>query len=269
MYCSTSQSLNLQKDIDNLQEWSNVWNLYFNVTKCGVLHVGKSNPECPYFMKQNDSLEQIRTQREEKDLGVIFDSKLSFDIHISKIVSKANQMLGVIRRSFSYLDKDVFLKLYKSFVRPHLEYANAIWSPHLIRQSTLIEKVQRRATKILKECKDKTYEERLQYLKLHSLKGRRVRGDLIQVYKIFNGFDDVCVDTFFTLSKHNITRNSEGKIFIEHCNSNLRKFSFSHRVAPLWNELPTNIKFSHDINNFKNFLDETPKFKKIFFDFDN
>lgn len=268
LYNIASSSALLQDDIYKLQEWSNIWNLYFNVSKCGVLHFGKNNQGNKYYMKVKDSVEQIKDLNEEKDLGVIFDNKLSFDTHIGKIVNKANQMLGIIRRSFSYLDKDVFLKLYKSFVRPHLEYANAIWFPYLKRQSSQIERVQRRATKILKECKNKTYEERLEYLNLHSLKGRRIRGDLIQTYKIFNGIDDVPMDSLFPIAQYTNTRNADSKIFIRHCRTNKRKFSFSNRVAPLWNNLPSHHKFAQNINQFKNLLDDLPNFKKMFKDFD-
>ena len=77
-----------------------VWNLYFNISKCGVLHIGKTNQEHTYYMSFNDSLKQITALKEERDLGVTFDSMLSFDQHISKIVSKANQMLGIVKRSF-------------------------------------------------------------------------------------------------------------------------------------------------------------------------
>ena len=123
---------------------------------------------------------------EEKDLGVIFDKDLSFDTHIQKSINKANQMIGLIKRSFSYLNKDTFLKLYKAMVRPHLEYGNVIWYPRLKRQSIAIERVQRRATSLLQECTHMSYTDRLNYLHLHSLKGRRIRGDLIEVYKIFH-----------------------------------------------------------------------------------
>ncbi|KAK7093852.1 hypothetical protein V1264_007538 [Littorina saxatilis] len=112
-------------------------------------------------MTVNDAIEKINECDEEKDIGVVFDSNLSFDPHIRGVVSKANQRIGIIKRTFSFLDKDTFLKLYKAFVRPLVEYANVVWSPFLKRQSQTIERVQRRATKILKECRDKSYAERL------------------------------------------------------------------------------------------------------------
>ena len=78
---------------------------------------------------------------EEKDLGVVIDMELGFQEHISAKVMKANRMMGLIRRSFSYLDCDMFKRLYTTFVRPHLEYAQSVWSPHLQKQINLLEKV--------------------------------------------------------------------------------------------------------------------------------
>jgi hypothetical protein len=84
-------------------------------------------------------------------------------------------------------------------VRPHLEYANCVWYPQLKRQSVSIEQIQRRATKLTKECTDMNYSTRLKYLGLHSLKGRRLRGDLIETYKIFHGLVTVKASSIFSL----------------------------------------------------------------------
>ena len=84
----------------------------------------------------------------------------------------------------------MFIKLYKVLARPHLEYGNIIWNPYLKRQPVAVEQVQRRATRLLEECKEMSYTERLKCLKLHSLKGRRLRGDLIETYKIFSTLED-------------------------------------------------------------------------------
>ena len=246
---------------------ANKWDLYFNISKCGILHFGKNLNNCKYFMVLNDVFEEIKSVSEERDLGVVFDCSLNFDSHIQKIISKANQMLGIIKRAFSFMDRDIFLRLYKSFVRPHLEYANVIWCPYLKRQSILIEKVQRRATKLLKECQNLTYTERLKYLNLHSLKGRRVRGDLIQTFKIINRLEDINPNTFFTFVQSN-TRNQEAKIYVKQCRTNKRKFFYSNRVANNWNALPTQIKFAQNINSFKNQVDKHPKFLELFYDFD-
>ena len=256
-----------QSDINKLQDWSLKWNLYFNVQKCKVLHVGKRNPKCEYVMENNGVLSNIPVCTEEKDLGVVFDEFISFDSHIQKAVNKANQMVGLIKRAFTYLDKETLLLLYKSLVRPHLEYGNIIWSPYLKRQSIAIEKVQRRVTKLLHECEQLTYSERLDYLDLPSLKGRRYRGDLIEMFKIFHNLEDVNFDNHFSLSKLDITRNSEGKLFIKHSNTNKRKFSFTNRIIQPWNALPTTYKFAKDTNTFKNLLDNDKTLQSQFLQF--
>ena len=94
-------------------------------------------------------------------------------------------------RAFSYLDPEMFKNLYKSLVRPHLEYAAVIWAPMYKKDKIAIENVQRRATKLVRSCKDLPYPERLRKLGLPSLEYRRERSDLVQVYKILNDIDIV------------------------------------------------------------------------------
>ena len=153
-------------------------------------------------------------------------------------------------------------------VRPHLEYGNVIWCPRLKRQSIEIEKVQRRATKLIPEICDLSYEDRLKYLRLPSLKTRRIRGDLIQTFKIFNNIDNIDKACFFEPALTNITRNSSDKIQIQYSNSNIRKYSFSQRVAPIWNKLTLNIKQAPSTNSFKNLIDKHKTYIDVMYDFD-
>ena len=178
------------------------------------------------------------------------------------------QMVGLIKRTFSYLTKDIFLKLYKALVRPHLEYGNIVWNPFLKRQSIAIERVQRRATRLLKECQGLTYAERLKYLDLHSLKGRRLRGDLIEAFKIFNDENQTYPAQFFPSAPYTNTRNSDRKIYKEHCHTNIRKNYFRFRITNHWNSLKPNLKFAHDTNTFKNLLDNEQKFMRLFYEYD-
>ena len=92
------------------------------------------------------------------------DNKLTFKDHIAEKVHKAYSMIGIIKRNFKYMDKDSFLMIYKSMVRSHLEYANSVWNPYRIGLMYDLEKVQKRATKTLPACRNKSYEERLRYL---------------------------------------------------------------------------------------------------------
>jgi len=114
-----------------------------------------------------------------------------------------------------------------------------------------------------------SYLERLKYLGLYSLKGRRLRGDLIEAYKIFNGLTDLNYRKTFIPAKIDSTRNPEGKIFIQHSRTNIRKNIFSLRVAPYWNSLNNSFKFAPSTNNFKNRLDEHKLLQDSFYDYDN
>ena len=269
IYGESTNHVSIQEDIQRLEEWSAKWDLHFNTSKCKVLHIGKGNTKQKYTKTGLDGQTEISKCQEECDLGVTFDEKLNFDSHIQKSINKANKILGIIKRTFSYLDKDIFLRLYKAMVRPHLEYANVVWSPFLKRQSSAIEKVQRRATKILHFLKEMNYEERLKVLKLPSLKSRRLRGDLILTYKILNNSVDINTNMFFTSPALNITRKSTNKIFIKYSRTNIRKFSFSNRVAPYWNELTDKAKLAPDLNNFKKELDNQNFMKNSWYCYDN
>ena len=169
----------LQHDLQQLEKWSEEWQLHFNPSKCKVMHLGHQHPNRDYTMGATT----LATTTSEKDLGVYVDTELTFEKHIETVVNQANRMLGLIRRSYTYLDSQSLLKLYTSLVRATLEYANAAWTPILRRDQILLENVQRRATKLIPELRDRDYEDRLRALKLPSLYYRRARGDMIEAYK--------------------------------------------------------------------------------------
>ena len=267
IYDDSKKHNDIQNDLYKMQQWTEKWNLYFNVSKCKVMHIGKRNPQTEYYMKIENDKQKIETCIEEKDLGITFDVSLNFDAHITNITKKANQMLGVIRRTFTFMSKGIFSKLYKALVRSHLEYGNVVWSPYLKRQSIQIESVQRRATKLVPVCKEMNYAERLRYLNLYSLKGRRIRGDLIQMYKIFQDLDSIDKD-IIPLASYGRTRNQGNKLMNRYCKTNIRKFTFTNRIVDDWNSLPKEVKEAPTLNTFKNRLDKVPKMVKKFFEYD-
>ena len=181
-------SLRLQADIANLEKWSDLWLLKFHPDKCHLLTLGKLE-NIMYCHRYKVGGKEIEHTFEEKDLGVIVDSDLTFADHITEKVKKANSIVGIIRRSFSALQKETFLKLYTAFVRPHLEYGQAIWSPHLRKYVKLLEDVQCRATKLIDGFGKMEYRERLERLNLPTLAYRRLRGDMIETYKHFHKYD--------------------------------------------------------------------------------
>jgi hypothetical protein len=130
---------------------------------------------------------QLAESEAEKDLGVTVDNKLAFRKHVSQSTAKANRTVGIIRCSFTSLSEKTFVTLYKSLVRPALEYGHSVWNPQTKQLCCELEDVQRRATKLLASLKDKSYPERLRTLGLPSLEHRRCRGDMIEVYKYLHG----------------------------------------------------------------------------------
>ena len=112
---------------------------------------------------------------------------MKFSKHIEGQVNKANKRLGLIRRSFEFLEAEAMKQLFVAVVRPNLEFLNVVWSPKLEKDKNLVGIVQRRATRILPGLKGKSYEEILKIIKLPSLSYRRLRGDLIEAYKYTHG----------------------------------------------------------------------------------
>ena len=166
---SEDDYLKLQQDLDNLFLWSCEWQLGFNVDKCKVLHIGSNQHNRQYRLGGDF----IAVSDVERDLGVLIDNKLTFHKQCSSAVAKANKLLGIIRRSFEYINVDMMLCLYKSLIRPVIEYGNIIWGPHYVIDQQAIEKIQRRATKLIPELKHDPYQERLFKLSLPSLAYRR------------------------------------------------------------------------------------------------
>ena len=117
----------------------------------------------------------LSTTEEEKDLGVLIDNKLDFGKHINSIVGRANRVLGMIRISFACLNIQMFLNKYTALVRPLLEYCVQVWSPYKIGQIKLLERVQRRATRLVPQLKYLCYDDRLAQLGLTRLEERRQR----------------------------------------------------------------------------------------------
>ena len=142
--------------------------------------------------------------------------------------SKGNQILGLIRRNITYKDKKLIIPRYKAIVRPHLEYCIQAWRPYRKKDIDTLERIQRRATKIIPELRDHSYEECLKECGLTTLETRRLRGDQIEVFKILNGYENIDRNMFFSLKKDNRTRGHEVKLVKNQCRLDITKYSFSN-----------------------------------------
>lgn len=136
----------LQLDLVSLEKWASNWQVKFNQEKCEVLKITHKRDKIrsKYYI----SNKELKNVQDYKDLGVIVKTNLKWSKHIESIVNKANKTLGLITRTLGGRNKDIFPMLYKSLVRPVLEYACSVWDPHLVKDIKMVEAVQRRASRI-------------------------------------------------------------------------------------------------------------------------
>ena len=223
----------------------------FNVDKCRTLHIGNNNINFTYKLGNDE----ISKATEQKDLGVIVDNNLKFSKQSVEAAKKANKVLGFISRTFDYKSKNIVLPLYKSLVRPHLEYCVQFWSPANRKDVDALERIQRRATKLIPSVRNYPYKVRLKKLNLQSLEVRRLRGQLIEAFKILNGFDEVN-SRLLRVDENPITRNNGFKLIGKRFRTDKAKNFFANKIVNIWNMLPNSIVSAMTINQFKNRIDK-------------
>ncbi|CAM5111507.1 unnamed protein product [Natator depressus] len=200
----------IQEDLNDLVNWSNSNRMKFNGEKCKVMHLGINNKNFSYKLGTH----QLEVMEEEKDLGVLVDHRMTMSRQCDMAVKKANAVLGCIRQGISSRDKEVLVSLYKALVRPHLEYCVQFWCPIFRKDEFKLEQVQRRATRMIRGMENLSYARRLKELGLFSLTKRRLRGDMIAIYKYIRGINTGEGEELFKLSTDVDTRTNGYKLVI-------------------------------------------------------
>jgi hypothetical protein len=270
----------LQDDLNAIANWTTLWRMSLNKQKCVVLHFNKDkNPLQVYRLQCSDcplGYHQLESSTEERDLGVQISHDLSWRKHVQIITSRANSILGRLKRTFICKDPHTWKQLYTSLVRPHLEYAAPVWNPMSRGDVKSLEKIQDRATKAITCLKRLSPDRRLNALNLTSLEVRRERGDLIQQFKFIKGIEQI---NWLSPQQSRVgaanqieTRGHSHRIvkdnFSAAAHNNHAKYIstrlefFSNRVVNSWNQLPQIAINSANLNDFKRIID-TPSVKSL------
>ena len=215
-----------------------------------AFHIESKNLQLDYTLMEGDLSHAFAL----KNLGVWFTSNLKSNLHCNLVVKTAGQRAAMIRRCFLSKDRKTLFWAFCVFVRPILEYASPVWSPHLVKDIDLVESVQRSFTRYLPGLKGKGYSERLKILTADSLELRRLKCDLALTYSILHNLCDVDTDSFFTVRTGSKTRGHPFKLVIQPVRSDCRKYFFTNRVAGIWNLLPTEVVMARSLPSFKNKL---------------
>ena len=252
IYLEVSNDLDtveLQRCINSLSDWSKLWQLSLSVGKCFHIRYGlKINNSSSLYSVDSVAL---NTVTELRDLGVIMDSRLHFTTRIKSVISRCHLRANQILHCFLSNDRTLLTKAFVTYVRPILEYCSSVWNPHQITLIDKLESVQRWFTKRLVGMAKLSYDERCTQLGLERLELRRLRADLIYCFNIIHGFSCLTFNDFFNYTDVSFTRGHSLKLNVPVSRIDCRKYFFCVRVINAWNSLPNEIVVLNKVLMFK------------------
>ena len=247
---SSPVSNDLQHNINTLASTASSWGLKFAPSKCVHIRFKRGHDEACGPLYHLNGVPLNRTSS-HKDLGVLVDSKLRFHPHIRQTVAAAGGIASNFLKSTVCRSASFMKSLLISDIRPLLDFASPVWNTGFSGDLKLLESVQRRWTKQVSNLAHLTYPDRLSNLNLFSIRGRLLRSDLIQCYKIFHNLSPIRPHDIFMLAPHLGTRGHPFKIFQPRATTEARRRFFSCRIVHHWNSLPQTVVEAQTLAQFK------------------
>ena len=250
---STQDQVVLQQDLLRLQAWAELWGMRFNPSKCYIMHISRGQPSTKLYELCSVILQSVPSA---KYLGVTIRSDLQWCEHVNYIAARANSTLHFIHRNLKYCPQSTRETAYCSLVRSTLEYCCGTWDPHLQKHITTLEKVNRRAVRVVfnKSWRDRNVSPTalMKQLGWQSLENRRYHQRMTMMYNISLGL--VAVPPTELVKPQRSTRGHHFKYQTIGTNNNRSKYSFYPRSIPEWNSLNSDIVTAPFVDSFKSRL---------------
>ena len=229
----------LQEDLDAISDWSDCWNLKFKVPKCAHLRFGSVSPDSSFTINGVP----VPTVTVYKDVGVLITSNLSFTPHLNRILSKAYNSLGMVRRVVpSNSNMDLKRTLYLTLVRSQVTYCCQVWRPYLVQDSRALERLQRRASKYILNDHQLTYKSRLISMDLLPLTLWMEMQDVFLLLGLLKyPPDNFDLSQYICFVQSSTRSSSTGKITASFpCTPRLNstRHYYFNRIIKIWNSLP-------------------------------
>ena len=247
----------LQEDLNRLQQWERDWMMSFNPSKCEVLHITrKKSPSKAAYTLHGQTLSVAKSG---SYLGVTVSDNLSWNEHVNKATTKANNSLAFIRRNLASCPQSTKAQAYQSLVRPPLDYASSAWDPHTTGCVQQIEAVQRRAARFVKGDYRTTSStsQMIQDLGWQPLQVRRQQAKVTLMYRIVYNLVDIPGNQYLHTTT-SVTRGHGLRFIVPFTRTDAMRHSFFPSAIRLWNQLPEPVATASTLEAFKRELTRTP-----------
>jgi hypothetical protein len=240
----------LSRDLGNIESWTRRWQLSLAVDKCFVMRFANRKGDTDSYYKLGTH--ELPFVEKTKDLGIMLTSDLKFHEHTDYIVKKALRTINLISYGFCTEEKDILLRLYKTYVLPILSYGSVVWNPCFRGDRDKLERCQKVMLRRILPDESLSYNDRIQKLDILTLEESRILADLVFMYNLLHERTFLNPEDFVQshVSVYS-TRGHNMKLVVPKFRLTQQKHFFSNRTVSIWNQLPPEIVNIATVKRFK------------------